>query len=127
MGFHICEWCQRDPDNGLNGAHVYRPSSSQDVTLKFDNGHIWQFPHVGLLHYVTSHGYRPPEEFILDVMTREIAKSEMVWTKGVQIPTKVGYLVYPDLEQGYVPDGFVEKLSNIVWPLVRDFGTYTRG
>lgn len=112
MGFHTCEWCKAECT--LKDAHIFRATSSQDVVLHFEGGNSWAFPHTGLLHYVTSHGYRPPEAFILDVMTREVKRKEIAFTKGVTVPTKIGYLQHPEeIPQGDVPDGFVERLSNL--------------
>lgn len=114
MGFHICEWCQKNGWVNTGVLHEFRPTSSQDVTLEFGSGRTWEFPHPGLLHYVTSHGYRPPDEFIADVMTSEVVSHRLRQTKGVRLPVKVGYLEYPDMPKGQVPQGFVERLKLLV-------------
>lgn len=112
MGFHICEWCQNN--NELNRSHIFQPTSSQDVTLYFESGRVWEFPHPGLLHYVTSHEYRPPDEFIMDVMTSKVVGHQLVQTKGLGHVAKVGYLEYPNINIGWVPPGFVERLSALI-------------
>lgn len=112
MGFHICEWCKANDE--LKSSHIFQPTSSQDVTLRFESGRTWQFPHVGLLHYVTSHEYRPPDEFIMDVMTSKDVDRQLVQTKGLGHIAKVGYLEYPNINTGWVPDGFVERLSAMI-------------
>jgi hypothetical protein len=90
----------------------FSPLSSADVTLRFSSGRSWQFPHTGLLHYVTQHGYKPPDEFIDDVMNSEVVGGGVLQTKS--LPTRVGYLNHPDLPQGEVPTGFIEKLSALI-------------
>jgi len=125
MGFHICEFCQRQ-DLQLAGEMEFGPYSSADVTLQFASGRSWQFPHVGLLHYVTKHKYRPPDEFVEDVMGGRLLESRFGQTKSP--PTLVGYLQGPGYPTGDVPQDFVGKLSTLVEEAKKSSGfRQTRG
>jgi hypothetical protein len=123
MGFHVCEWCETNGTLSQSVDMAFSPYSSVDVTLKFASGCTWRFPHTGLLHYVAVHGYCPPAAFIQDVMESTVIESDMVQTKSA--PTPVGYLIYPELPYGDVPEGFVEKLMAIVKKL--EAGGYDAG
>jgi len=125
MGFHVCKMCfpggfnhPGGPSNQDVNAMAFSPYSSQDVRLEFTNGHYYEFPHGGLLHYVTQHNYLPPESFVNDVMNGDLKGGEVFWTKGVRLPpTKIGYLRDendPAYREGYVPDGFVERLLALI-------------
>lgn len=127
MGNHLCEWCQRT--DIVRQGLLFGQASSQVVTLTFQNGHIWQFPHVGLLHYVTAHQYQPPPEFVHDVLHEEVLHSENVYHKGTPpAATEVGFLRYPDLPTGPVPADFVNTLhGHIVIATFRGpFGAVTQ-
>lgn len=115
MGFHICEYCKDEvahTEGQAIQAMPFGPYSSADVTLRFANGHSWQFPHVGLLHYVTVHNYLPSQEFIHDVMKERVAAGVFMQTKG--LATQIGYLSGPNFPSGDVPNGFVVKLMALV-------------
>ncbi len=116
MGFHLCEWCF---DPGIGGYiipegvnHAFNFSSSGDVTLYFENGHIWEMPDM-ILHYVADHGWQPPADFISDVMTQRFLGGERVQTKSVDWPKQVGYL-HLELVKGPVPENFVSKLQGLM-------------
>lgn len=112
MGFHICEWCQQA--GTLKNNQAYSPYSSADVTLVFESGRSWQFPWVGLPHYITEHGYCPPKDFIDDVMNSKVVEGDFAQTKS--FPTAVGYLRHPEdiPTVDEIPEGFVEKLAQLV-------------
>lgn len=79
MGFHVCEFCGN-------------ASSSGDVTLAFENGHRYTMPDM-ILHYIAIHNYRPPDNFIRDVLFAEPAGSSRVQTKSLSGEEfVVGYL-----------------------------------
>jgi hypothetical protein len=104
MGFHICEFC-------LPGAVTrHHNTSSGDVTLMFDNGHAWEMPDM-ILHYIADHNWLPPEEFIKDVMERELVAASRLQTKAPA--TRIAYLSGPFVA-GEVPAGFVEKLQRLM-------------
>lgn len=113
MGWHTCQWCEKQGD--VKAAHIYRPYSSQDVTLEFDSGRTWRFPHTGLLHYVTSHHYLPPEQFVMDVLTAKVVSGKGRQTKALETVVDVGYLLWPDMPTGHVPDAFVDALRELIW------------
>lgn len=104
MGFHICDYCKPGDSNR------YSNLSSGDVTLRFDSGNTWEMPDM-ILHYIADHGFRPPLEFIEDVMNGTVIGSERAQTKG--LPRKVGYLS-GDYVEGDIPAGFVEKLEALM-------------
>lgn len=99
MGFHVCEYC-REKRVGLF------VNISGDVYLAFESGRIWQMPDM-ILHYVADHKFKPPVEFIEDVMNGVVLTSKRLQTRG--LAKKVGYLS-GDFDQGEVPNRFVEKL-----------------
>jgi hypothetical protein len=51
MGVHICEFCERDPDE--NGSNIWIPAKRV----------VYIAPAM-ILHYVICHEYQPPLEFI---------------------------------------------------------------
>lgn len=109
MGFHVCEWC----GFGTKENQTYGPYSSADVTLTFESGRSWQFPWIGLPHYIVEHGFCPPQQFIDDVMNSKVVGGDFAQTKS--IPTLVGYLRHPEtIPTGEIPEGFVEKLAELV-------------
>lgn len=104
MGFHICEYCRP----GSKGR--YHNTSSGDVILKFDSGNIWEMPDM-ILHYIADHEFKPPVEFIEDVMNGRVTGSKRLQTKG--LPRRVGYLS-GNYAEGEVPAGFLEKLESLM-------------
>lgn len=110
MGFHVCEWCRTSPPRSeeMQFSHL----SSADVTISFSSGRTWQFPFAGLPHYVTYHGYLPPADFIDDVVNGTPEAGQFIQTKS--LPMMVGYLQYPQMPEGVVPAGFIEKLTALV-------------
>src|SRR3954453_17645645 len=55
---HIaCPYCEEMPE-----------TSSQDVRLAFTSGRYYQFPDTLLAHYFLEHSFRPPDEFLVDVV-----------------------------------------------------------
>jgi hypothetical protein len=68
-GYRMCEFCERQP-----GETLWPPTSARDESGEFflgnaeirvpgANGVTYAAPNM-LIHYVTEHGYRPPEEFL---------------------------------------------------------------
>lgn len=109
LGFHECEFCTDDSA----GTNRFPNKSSGDVHLTFANDHEWAMPDM-ILHYVADHGWGPPQDFVNDVMNVELATSARLLTMGVSPGlTPVGYLA-GSFEQGTVPDGFIEKLKQLM-------------
>jgi hypothetical protein len=116
MGFHICKYCVDVP----NAPSRFSNISSGDVTLLFENGNQWTMPDM-ILHYITDHGYKPPQCFIVDVLTQALAGSGRVQMRGmtsarvieVRSALDVGYLDGP-YDEGDVPAGFIEKLETLM-------------
>lgn len=92
MGFHTCPFCTDNPE-----------TSSGDVTLAFDNGHVYVVPDM-ILHYMAEHNYAPPEEFCKDVRLHQLVTGGRRQTKGLSVC--VGYLEPPNCPKGYMPDVF---------------------
>lgn len=104
MGFHVCEYCETDGQ---------RPeTSSGDVTLNFANGRSYVMPDM-ISHYVKDHGFKPPQEFIDDVLNCEFTGGCRRQTRGISEPMSVGYL-NGAFEQGAVPEQFLEKLVELM-------------
>lgn len=112
MGFHICQFCDKTHTLGDASNMAFSPLSSVDVTLMFKNGHNYQLPHEGLLHYVVVHNYKPPQEFVKDVMSGELLGGSFMQTKGM--PILVGYLTAEGFTTGEVPHEFVVKLLALI-------------
>lgn len=75
----------------------------------------WAFPWVGLPHYVEAHGYQPPQEFIDAVMSGTLEPGSFMQTKGMgDRRESIGYLIWPQIQTGSVPEGFLEKLQLLV-------------
>lgn len=107
MGFHVCEYCS----GGEKGSQ-FKNTSSGDVVLVFDSGRIWQMPDM-ILHYVADHSWKPPDEFIEDVMHGQFSGGERFQTKGIPTPVSIAYLS-GFFEKGSVPTGFLERLKSLM-------------
>jgi hypothetical protein len=125
VGFHVCEYCQQE--GRLKEPMEYGPFSSADVLLCLNPKRVWVFPHVGLLHYVTQHDYKPPQEFIDDVLLGSL----LGWDNKEITPTKVGYLT-GRFTKGPVPHYFASKLASLIlitkaagWPMFRQTRGYS--
>lgn len=101
MGFHNCTFCAENES-------FFAQTSSGDVTLKFASGRTWQMPDM-IVHYIVDHGWQPPAEFVEDVMSLKVVGNSRAQTKGVDTPTKVGYLSEP-FDSGTVSWELVGKL-----------------
>ena len=110
MGTHACEYC-----HGVSKGNQFSHLSSEDVILYFENGNSWMMPAM-ILHYIADHQWKPPQEFVDDVMNSKLTDTARRWTLDISEtsePQKVGYLSGP-FEEGSVPDGFVGKLQALM-------------
>lgn len=103
MGFHVCEYCQKSGE-------AKPATSSGDVTLSFSNGKQYMVPDM-LPHYVSQHGFCPPEQFVSDVLNTEFTGGSRRQTRSV--PEQVGYLS-GEFVRGPVPEIFLEKLKRVM-------------
>lgn len=113
MGFHVCEYCPREPSEG----NRFKNTSSGDVNLTFENGHKWVMPDM-ILHYVADHGWSPPADFVEDVMSGTLVDFGRSQTRSISLGQiydgkKVGYLS-GYFEKGVVPERFVDKLEALM-------------
>lgn len=65
LGFHFCELCNFARDSSLEGAR-----SSTVIQVVARGGTIYFAPAM-ICHYVSQHGYQPPEDFIEAVMEND--------------------------------------------------------
>lgn len=105
MGFHICEYCRNEREEFIE-------TSSGDVQLVFHNGHFYQMPDM-LVHYIRDHSYRPPQEFIDDVMRGDLLAVAGYHPRLDRPPTLVGYLT-GDFPKGEMPRLFVYVLAGMM-------------
>lgn len=127
MGFHVCQFCEKS--GRVKDNHAFSPLSSADVMIVFENGKAFVFPDTGLRHYITSHKFMPPPEFIEAVMnSRVVGGHGFAQTKTAIDYVRVGYLTEATFSTGDVPSGFMEKLGMIIEE-ARGAGSYqqTRG
>ena len=102
MGWHDCSYnCDEEEDSFSN-------QSSGDVELHFLSGRKWEMPDM-ILHYVRDHNWKPPQDFIDDVMSSELIGGKRDQSKSASCPTRIGFLEGP-FETGKVPQGFIDKL-----------------
>lgn len=107
MGWHECEYClEANKKIGKNN------TSSGDVIMEFASGRSWIMPDM-ILHYSADHGYLPPQEFIDDVMNNELLSGKRMQSKGVDSPTKVGYLSGL-FKTGNPPSRFYVRLAYLI-------------
>jgi hypothetical protein len=105
LGFHTCEYCRAD---GVPPA-----TSSGETTITFMNGRSYNVPDM-LPHYVLEHNYRPPEQFIEDVMGQTLALGNRLQSKSPATP--VGWLSgddYPRWDE-FMKAGAFYFLSSLV-------------
>lgn len=135
MGFHICD----KPEGGYvhgNDTPRYSNHSSGDNIICFDSGRRWQFPDA-IRYYIYDCGYRPPQEFIDDVMTGSVTEAFRSQTKGSGGAATdefngvsggvIGYLSQADIDAAahkpwIQPNGFMEALDAILRPLFTKSG-----
>ena len=67
-GWHSCEFCKTEEDR-------WAARSSTEFKITGKNGITYAFPQM-LLHYITKHNYKPPQEFLDAVMETEIEEKE---------------------------------------------------
>ncbi|KKN69316.1 hypothetical protein LCGC14_0441750 [marine sediment metagenome] len=65
-GHHDCEFCI-DKGNYKNKA----TSSCEKTIVDEENNIEYKFPQM-IFHYIEEHGYQPPEEFVLFILTTDI-------------------------------------------------------
>lgn len=100
MGFHVCEYCNNE-------------TSSGDVILAFRNGNIYVMPDM-IIHYVEQHDYQPPQSFIEDVMSGQLANGERRSNDGWKVTQGgIGYLSGEYL-RGSVPHLFIYVLAGMM-------------
>lgn len=115
MGFHVCEYCQlsHTPITKEPPGCRYHNTSSGDVTLVFSSGRSYEMPDM-ILHYIADHHWLPPSDFVDDVVNSEVVDGHRMQTKGLGAQLmRIAYLSGP-FEEGDVPDGFVEKLEELM-------------
>ena len=66
-GFHVCELCNFGPDPDFHQARAAGALSSSVIRVPGLDGRIYFSPTM-ILHYITRHDYKPPEDFIRSVM-----------------------------------------------------------
>ncbi len=73
LGYHFCEFCGNEVQNVITQVQY------ADEKLHLGNGQIWTVGKSALYaaptliyHYVTVHGYRPPDEYIDSVLATDI-------------------------------------------------------
>ncbi len=94
-----------------SGKFKYSDQSSGDNYLVNSNGVTYKYPDM-LLHYM-GHGYRPPKQFVDDVMNDRIVSGRRSQTRSAGQVIEFGYLEPPfdfDTTSGELPEGFEEKL-----------------
>jgi len=106
MALHVCSLCV-----WRNRNHQYRCFEYGESTLKFENGHVWTFPNL-ILHYIQDHKWLPPEDFVNDVMKNNLSFFHI--RDQERVHNRIGYLTEVDLETSDIPEGFVDKLKNLI-------------
>jgi len=119
MGFHICEYIERDEASQLGLRYATLCHSSGDVTLTFTSGRSWKMPHMILLYVEL--GWVPPKDFIDDVMNSTLGATRCEQYRSTTFesePTHIGYLNPKDtpIEKPFkinngIPKGFLCKLE----------------
>jgi len=66
-GFHVCEFCDFEPDPTLTLHRAAGACSSAVIRVVGHDGRVYHSPAM-ICHYVAKHGYQPPEDFIRAVM-----------------------------------------------------------
>ncbi|MCE9638047.1 MAG: hypothetical protein K8T90_20285 [Planctomycetes bacterium] len=108
-GFHVCEFCMR---NREDDSHRFDACSASWNSPEYGNGEILVLSETGVayvaprlvLHYVTEHGYRPPQEFIDAVLFQSRR-----WARGDR-PVSFGYTSVWVAVRGRTPIDVVEAL-----------------
>ena len=102
MGSHICRYCTSD-----------KAESTGDVIMYFTNGYTVVAPDM-ILHYVDAHGFVPPTELVDAVMNSEIdLEKKFSMADYVNEDLKVGYLSGEIPQDGELPAGFSERLTEM--------------
>ena len=71
-GFHVCEFCEFEPDPTFAVQKAAGALSSSVIRVVGRDGRVYHSPAM-IRHYVEAHSYQPPPEFIEAVMKIEYA------------------------------------------------------
>jgi hypothetical protein len=66
-GFHVCEFCDFEPDPTFAAQRAAGALSSAVIRVVDRDGRIYYSPAM-ISHYVQAHHYQPPQEFVDAVM-----------------------------------------------------------
>ena len=69
-GFHVCEFCDLGPDPTFAAHSAAGALSSAVIRVIGRDGRVYYSPMM-ISHYVETHGYQPPREFVEAVMEIE--------------------------------------------------------
>jgi hypothetical protein len=69
-GFHVCEFCDFEPDPTFAVQRAAGALSSAVIRVVGRDGRVYHSP-VMIRHYVEAHSYQPPPEFVEAVMEIE--------------------------------------------------------
>ncbi len=96
-----------------SGGFKYSDQSSGDNYLVNSKGVTYKFADM-LPHYM-EHGYKPPKQFVNDVMNDRIVDGRRSQTRGDGQVVEFGYLEPPfDTSGEELPAGFEEKLFELM-------------
>jgi hypothetical protein len=71
-GFHVCEFCGFEYDPTFKQHREAGALSASVIRVIGGGGQVYYSP-VMICHYITKHGYKPPEDFIRAVMRIELS------------------------------------------------------
>lgn len=69
-GFHVCEFCDFEQDPTYKHHKEAGALSASVIRVIGSGGQVYYSPAM-ICHYITKHGYKPPEDFIRAVMQIE--------------------------------------------------------
>lgn len=107
MGIHVCAYCRSLDEEKLRQME-FDPFGSGDAAVWFASGRAWQFPEL-MPHYVAEHKFRPPDEFVSDVMQGEVIGGGFCGKLR-----EVGYLTGADFPRGEVPEGLASGVFALI-------------
>jgi hypothetical protein len=67
LGHHVCEFCHPGPDTTAQIDREAGSRSSTVIRVVGRDGTVYFSPAM-ICHYITRHGYQPPEDFVRAVM-----------------------------------------------------------
>lgn len=120
LGYHACEFCNFEPDPTFERLRAAGALSSTVIRIVGRDGRVYLSPEM-ICHYVTRHGYQPPEDFVRAVMDTDLTPPEPAQGTVEGLISELGSIA-PGGNQSFqlwVPQELTLRGKPVRWDAVR--------